>query len=294
MLCPRESGDLVPVAADGVIASRRRGCRGGPFFLHLEQRRRRTDIRLVYASASPRVQAVSALAAGAIVALGVVALVFGLQVREALHSAGALISVSLESREPKPPEQPKPKPRPSTKSAPKGDPAPRNLRNEAAQVVVPPPRVVLRPPLPFPVATQQPGIGSAPQTGASDHLGPGQGAGGVGSGRGGGGRGGDGDGLGQPAKGPRQIRGKLSYSDLPDDLLQEGDEAAVGVRYTVDADGGVSQCLVDEPSRYRQLNALTCRLIEQRFRFRPARNRHGDAVPSQIVERHTWFRRPDD
>ena len=247
----------------------------------------------MYASASPRERSLAALAAGAIVASVGYVLVTGLGHSIVAHGRDALTSVIFESKPPPPPEQPKPKPKPVTSSAPKGNPSPKNLRNQAAQVVAPPPRVVLMPPLPIPVATQQPGVGSAAQTGASDQRGPGQGAGGVGNGLGGGGRGGDGDGWGRPAKGPRQIRGKLSFSDLPDGLLEEGDEAAVGVRYTVEADGAVRRCLVDEPSRYRELNALTCQLIEQRFRFRPARNRFGDAVPSQIVERHTWVRRPD-
>jgi len=248
----------------------------------------------VYASASPRARAASALASGAIVAGILLALIFGLRVHDVLHSAGSMISVVLDPEKPKPPPEPRQKPKPATRSAPKGDPSPKNLKNKAAQVVAPPPRVVVKPPPPVPVATQSPGIGSAAQTGASDRLGPGQGAGGLGNGFGGGGDGGDGDGDGRPVAGPRQIRGKLSYSDLPDGVLEEGDQASVGVRYTVEPDGRVSHCIADEPSRYRVLNAMTCRLIEERFVFRPARNRYGDPVRSQIAERHTWFRRPDD
>ncbi len=222
-------------------------------------------------------------------ALALVALIFGLRVHEALHSAGTLISVSVESQKPKPPEQPKPKPKPSTKSAPKGDPSPKNLRNKAAQIVAPPPRVVLVPPLPIPVATQQPGVGSARQTGASDQLGPGQGAGGIGNGLGGGGRGGDG--FGGIARRERQIKGKLSYKDLPDDILLPGQEAAVGVRFRVNVDGRVNGCRIDEPSGYPMIDAMTCRLIEQRFVYLPARNRAGTPVPTTLAERHTWVSR---
>lgn len=246
----------------------------------------------MYASATPRQTAASALASAGIVALIGLALVLGLRAGQVLHDTGSLISVVLDADKPPPPPEPKSKPKPSVKSAPKGAPSPRNLRNKAAQVVAPPPRILLAPPPPMPVATQSPGTGSAANNGASDQRGTGQGAGGIGNGLGGGGQGGDG--WGRPVKGPRQIRGKLSYADMPDGLLQEGQEASVGVIYTVEIDGRVSQCRADQPSGYAVLDALTCRLIEQRFRFRPARDRAGDPVPSKITERHYWFVRPED
>lgn len=242
----------------------------------------------MYASASPRARAASALASGAIVALILAALVFGLRVRDVLHSSRSLISVVFDPEQPKPPPEPKVKPKPATRSAPNGDPSPRNLRNKAAQVVAPPPRIMIAVPPPVPVATQKAGLGSAAQTGASDRAGPGQGAGGYGNGYGGGGYGGDGDGR---AVAERQIRGKLSYNDLPEDVLMPGRQAAVGVRYFVNIDGRVSGCLVDEPSGYPGIDAMTCRLIEQRFVFRPALDRAGRPVRVRIAETHTWFSR---
>lgn len=63
----------------------------------------------------------------------------------------------------------------------------------------------------------------------------------------------------------------------------------VGVRYRVNADGKVSDCLVTHSSGYLALDSLTCGLIERRFRFSPARDETGRPVSSIIVEEHSWI-----
>lgn len=216
------------------------------------------------------------------------ALVFGLRVGNIVRNPNVLVSVLFEPTKPPPPKQPKREVRKNERPAAKGAPSPRNLKNKATPVVAPPVVPLIKPP-PIVVATQA-GVGQAAQTGASDRPGPGQGAGGFGNGNGGGGDGGDGDGA---VVGPRQIRGKLSFRDLPEGLLPPGGEARVGVRYVVNVDGTVSGCRADEPSGIPRLDALACRLIEQRFRFRPALDRAGHPVRATIVEAHSWFVRED-
>ncbi|HVR90818.1 MAG TPA: energy transducer TonB [Novosphingobium sp.] len=233
-----------------------------------------------------REQALSAIASAAIVVLFAAMLVLGLRASSLPSKAGALVSVDFA---PPPPDRdpPPPEPRRTAASAPKNAPSPRNLKNEATPIVAPPVIPLIVPP---PIATAPvAGGGAATNQGASNLPGTGQGAGGSGNGLGGGGTGGDGDGV--PAVGPRQIRGKLSYRDIPAGLLQPGQQARVGVRYTVNVDGRISGCIVDEPSGLAVADALTCRLIEQRFVYRPARDRAGRAVRSIIVETHTWFSR---
>lgn len=239
--------------------------------------------------ASPRQRAVSALAAFTIVLLLVLALVSGLRVRLVAHGTGALVSISIAPARPPEPKKPKPKVRPATSSAAKGAPSPPNLRGKATAVFAPrlPPLIVL-PPV---VTATQPATGQAASSGASDVAGPGQGAGGVGSGSGGGGEGGEG-GSGV-AVAPRQVGGKLSFKDLPEGLIPPGGEARVGVRYVVEVDGRVRECRVDEPSGVPELDALACRLIAQRFRFRPARDRAGHPVRATVVEAHSWFVREE-
>jgi protein TonB len=242
----------------------------------------------LYVSAQER--AASAVAALLIVLLIVLALIFGLRVGQAARIPGALVSVRFAPEEPRR-KQPRPVVRRTLRPAAKGARSPRNLHNKATPVVARPVAPLIVPP-PIVVATQA-GTGLAAANGASDRPGPGQGAGGQGNGLGGGGNGGEGEGGGAVV-GPRQIRGKLSFSDLPDGLLAPGEERRVGVRYTVETDGTVTGCRADEPSGIPELDALACRLIEQRFRFRPARDAQGRAVRSTVAETHTWLVRQDD
>lgn len=188
----------------------------------------------------------------------------------------------LDLRTPPPPPPP-PRPhleRPTPRHA--AAPSPANLRNKAAPIVVPPPIVPPIAPPPVIVAPR-PNVGMATSTGASDRAGPGQGAGGEGNGTGGGGDGGDGDDA--P---PRQIRGKLKFADLPADLRAAGFDGIVGVRYRVETDGHVTGCGVTRSSGHAELDALTCQLIEQRFRFDPSRDADGRPVRSTVVETHGW------
>lgn len=221
-------------------------------------------------------------------------LVLGLRpdLRRAVHP-GELIAIAFSepSPTPKPSHRPPPPQRART-SAPKDAPAPAALRATATAVVAPPVPIVLAPPpvVAAPVAN----VGSAASNGATNVPGAGQGAGGFGDGLGGGGLGGQGLGRAPgPETEPRQIRGRLSQRDLPDGLLAPGAEASVGVRYTVLTDGTVGDCVVTKSSGIAALDPVPCRLIRERFRFRPARDGWGRPVNAQIVETHTWIEEPD-
>ena len=246
--------------------------------------------------ASSRERAVAAAASFAVVLLLALALVFGLRVSSAARSAASLVSVLLDPSPPEPkrppPKQPAPKAVRTQSGGAKGAPSPRNLRNQATPVFAPKlPPLIVPPPI---VAATQPALGQAAQTGASDRAGPGQGAGGLGDGAGGGGNGGEGEADGGIATGPRQTKGRLSFKDLPEGMVAPGSEARVGVRYVVEADGRVSRCEADETSGIPALDVLACRLIEQRFCFKPARDRAGRPVRATIVEAHSWYIREKD
>ncbi len=245
-------------------------------------------------AAPPREKAAAALASLGIVLGMTAALVIGLRPQWQVTVRSALIAVDMAPPAPRPsPPPPPPPPRPSVDSAPTGSPAPPGLRGKASPVFAAPVQVPLALPPPIIVATL-PAAGDATQSGASNLVGPGTGAGGVGTGDGGGGSGGSGTGNGVPVQGPRQIHGKLSYDDLPQGLVAPGDEAAVGVRYTVNVDGSVSNCRIDRSSGFAALDAAACRLIEARFRFRPARDARRRPAPSTVAEDHVWINAPDD
>ena len=155
--------------------------------------------------------------------------------------------------------------------------SPRNLKNKATAIVARPRMAGM--PIPSPIVATKAGLGMAPSAGASDRPGAGEGAGGEGSGSGGGG---DGD---TP---PRQIRGRLKFSDLPAALRDSATGGTVSVRYDVAIDGTVGDCAIMVSSGSAELDQLTCRLIRQRFRFDPSRDGDGRPVPSTIEEEHSW------
>lgn len=186
-----------------------------------------------------------------------------------------------------PPAPPPPRehPRPKVRNyRPQGAAAPPNLRSRPTEVVAPKPVIV--PPTPPPVVVAPvAGTGAQTSAGAADVPGPGTGAGGEGNGLGGGGDG-DGDGAGDVP--PRRIGGRLQYSDLPREARERGIGGTVGVRFVVAEDGRASSCKVTRSSGSRMLDDLTCRLIVQRYRFRPAHDADGEPFESVVVENETW------
>lgn len=214
-----------------------------------------------YTGGSPAARTGAALLSGALVSGIALAMIFGLArgIVAVPRQVTDLVSLDLPPV-PKPSSEP---PRASPRSAPSEAASARNRRSKATPVAAAPVRVPAPPP-PVSAATA-PASGAAAQSGASSLPGPGQGAGGIGNGLGGGGSGGSGDGSGI-ATGPRQIRGRLSVADFPDGLIGPGQQASV--------------------------DAMACRLITQRFRYRPAINRVGQPVRSTIAETHIWYNRP--
>ncbi len=239
----------------------------------------------MYASQDNR--AVSAIASTAIVAGIGAMLVFGLQAGRIVEATQALIAIDLPPPRPTPTPTPPPPPKKSEKSAPKGDPGQRNLKNKATQIVAIVPPILIVPPPPVVVATTPANTGNATQSGASDRAGPGQGAGGYGNGLGGGGNGGDGDGINREAS-PRPIRDRLAYKYIPEDVGEPGETVSMGVVYMVNPDGHVSNCRVDRSSGYPRFDRLACQLIEERFLFRPARDRSGQAIATRVGQDHFW------
>ncbi|WP_254602048.1 energy transducer TonB [Sphingomonas bacterium] len=208
------------------------------------------------------------------------ALVMGLLVRRVtrVEPPATLITIAPDRL----PPTPKPKPARMRKAA--GAASPSNIRNKAAEVVAP--FVAPKPLPPIPAAIVA-GVGAAASNGASDRPGPGSGAGGQGNGSGSGGAGdGEGDGGYTP---PFQIKGSLSFSDLPEALRATGVEGVVGVRYHIEANGRVSDCAITRSSGSESLDQNTCALIQRRFRFDPSRDPQGHPIRATLVETHSWL-----
>ena len=194
-----------------------------------------------------------------------------LRVSERASDSFDLIDVVI----PLPPPPPRP---PEEPSKPKGEASPPNLKTVPSPVVAPPSVV----PAPSPIAAAPiSSNGSASSSGASSVAGLGSGAGGAGNGLGGGGSGGGGSRA-------LLIRGRLNDSDYPASAARAGIEGSVAVRFTVQPDGRVSGCQIVKSSGSNDLDNTTCRLIERRFRYRPARDVQGRAIAEVTTKLYTW------
>ena len=190
------------------------------------------------------------------------------------------------------PTSPKPKPRviPARRVSQRasGRASPRNIRSQATQIAAPVPIVTVPVPPPRVTVTVKPFAGNQATQGAAPVAGPGTGAGGVGDGTGAGGSGdGDGGGYGDETP-PRWLRGRLRDSDYPRGIGEQGVQGLVSVRFLVGTAGRVTDCTITRSSGSGVLDATTCRLIEQRFRYAPSRDAQGRPVPAWILENHEW------
>ena len=170
-------------------------------------------------------------------------------------------------------------------------PPPPPASKPAAAAAAPPSRGAskapspVNPPRPLPTPTPaQPAIDAGSQfaTGAGSAAGSGAGQGGQGSGTG---RGGSG---GRAVTPPVHIAGALSNADYARAGLPRGAQGTVVIGFRVRADGGVDGCHTVRSSGYAAIDQATCRLVEQRFRFRPAQDSAGHPVDYAENTDFTW------
>jgi protein TonB len=108
----------------------------------------------------------------------------------------------------------------------------------------------------------------------------------VGSGAGGG-TGGNGYGAGG-GRDLQLISGDITPRDYPRHLAKAGIGGTVVMRGIVGVNGRVTGCTVFRSSGVPELDTLTCRLIEQRFVYRPATDRFGRPVTDKVEIEWTW------
>ena len=173
---------------------------------------------------------------------------------------------------------------------PKGRASAANLKVVPTIVVAPVPIVpmIVVPPI---VAAPVAGDGAAGAAGAAAVIGPGTGAGGEGTGLGSGDAG-DGDGGGG-GMGSRWLKGRIRNADYPREVAAAGVEGNLTTRYVIGANGRVTGCSVTETSGNAVLDAVTCRLVIERYRYRPARDARGKKVGDVVYEDHSWVIAPE-
>lgn len=146
-----------------------------------------------------------------------------------------------------------------------------------------------QPEVPWPVAAgivpATPGETAPVPDGGQDQNGSGAGTGDAGTGRGSAGSGAGG--LG-PTVAPRLRGGQIAPRDYP--RAAAGAQGIVVAHVDVGVDGRVTGCNVARSSGNAILDSTTCRLIRERFRFTPARNARGEAVPGEFGWQQRWWR----
>ncbi len=221
------------------------------------------------------------------------ALLSGLGTNVVQHASDSLKMFTVADEIPPPPPLPPPPPPPEVKPKPdakeEGAASPPNIKSRATAVVVPEPIVKL--PLPPPVIATAPipWDGANSTTGAADIVGPGTGTGGIGNGTGSG-AGGDGAGSGGlPPVPARLLKGRISPKDYPQSAADAYVEGSVGANVYIGKDGRVTRCVVKISSGNQALDDTTCRLIKQRFRYRPARGTDGQPAADIAGWEQRWW-----
>src|SRR4051794_16649574 len=182
-----------------------------------------------------------------------------------------LIRITL-AKPPPPPVEPPPRPRPREVSAPKAQPDKLGGAPGPKPAHAPPPVAAVVAVKPT-VAPSGGGTGTGPAVGSDA----------------GGGTGGNGYGAGYGGSELEQIAGEITRRDYPRRLADAGIGGIVGISFRVEPTGLVSRCTVTRSSGVPELDALTCRLIVQRFRYRPSTDRYGRPIADTVDGEHEWI-----
>lgn len=92
---------------------------------------------------------------------------------------------------------------------------------------------------------------------------------------------------------PKYESGRITNGDYPNESIRNGESGAVVARLTVQVDGRVANCGVAVSSGHQRLDALTCALLTERFRFEPALDAEGRPTAALAVQTVRWML-PDD
>ena len=224
-----------------------------------------------------KTKAIAIAAVAALHGAAIVALIAAFGVDVVIETAKSIAAFNIPAPPPPPPPEPVAETQPqgaAAPPAPKATPRPRPA---------PSPRIVVAP-KPSPTVAAS---GTAVKSGASS-AGAGSGGGGQGSGTGSGGRG-DGAGGGMTRR-AEKIAGALKTKDFPRSGANDRDGKFITVRFVVGTDGRVGNCRVVQSSGSAEADAITCRLIEQRFRYRPAQRADGTPIADETGWKQWWWR----
>jgi len=80
----------------------------------------------------------------------------------------------------------------------------------------------------------------------------------------------------------------FSADDYPQQALDRDEQGTTTVRLTIGKNGRVKDCTVTLSSGFDSLDSASCRVLEERARFNPARDSNGTATEGMVVQRISW------
>jgi protein TonB len=91
-----------------------------------------------------------------------------------------------------------------------------------------------------------------------------------------------------PAVAERAVQrgGSISDEDYPPSSIRNEEAGTSVARFTIGTDGRVTECSASGASP--TLDAETCKLIQRRFRYKPARDASGNPITETKTQRVTW------
>jgi TonB family protein len=92
-----------------------------------------------------------------------------------------------------------------------------------------------------------------------------------------------------PPQRARWISGRIEPDDYPARAMRDQVEGRTTVLLEVRPDGRVGNCAIFDSSGSVDLDDRACRLIQQRFRYQPARDTQGNATFDVIGFRYLWI-----
>lgn len=99
-------------------------------------------------------------------------------------------------------------------------------------------------------------------------------------------------GTNESSTGPHSARGQISAlfsaDDYPPDAQMRDEQGTVRVELRIDKQGRVSRCNVLASSGSGSLDSATCRILQSRARFTPARGSDGQPADDTYTQSITW------
>ena len=91
-----------------------------------------------------------------------------------------------------------------------------------------------------------------------------------------------------PQSASGNLQGLIRDDDYPSSAIENEEQGTVAVSLTIGTNGRVSGCSVTSSSGSRSLDSTTCRVLQSRAKFTPARDNQGNPTTGTFSQRITW------